>query len=773
MHIDYEYKNIPIKGGGFVTGFVFSSHFKDILYARTDIGGVYRFDFEKNEWISLIDDVKGINAERCFPIGIAVDENVRERLYIACGDHRSGSLYISPDLGKTYIKKSIPCGIHGNFLGRSAGERLIKKDGVLYFASQTEGLFVSSNEGDSWENIKPKGEKNLTFIYKERLSGKEFFIVGTTGEQNANGNTRGHTLYASYDNLKTFEELEIPQPIMDPVCSIFGFVPQRAAVNDEYLFVTFAQIRNGFGGFNAISCDSGMCYDGRLYRYKLDGGRLTLDKDVTPECIPFKNFRNSVSKEFEGNVSLGAGLSGINFCDGMLVVSEIASDRADDAIYLSEDNGDHFKVILKGLEVGKMNFTVSYMKPEYNGNRSLIHWMSDVKINPFDSNMLLFNTGTGVFATRNLTAAKTGGVVEFAPLCDGIEETVHMNVYSPPNGEVKCIDLVGDLGGFVFSDLENGAENTFANENGDRYITCLNADFSDKGGIYFAATPRGNWTGRTKGGVIVTKDQGKSFKLLKYPLGITDKLDELIENIKRPNVDSGWVAMTSDENRLIWAVSGIHRRFLSDTVVYTDDEGESWHLSGFFGKRDYKAEPISIKIYSCRVDENFIWAINDKGVVFISEDKGESFYERELSGDTFCEPQERFGDNRFEARAEPCNPHVLWIALHHSGLFRLEFKNGVVYSQKITAKDDRISGIGFGKAKGEDYPITIFTTGIIGGEYGFWRSTDYAESFERINNDNQCYGHVSGITGDPREFGRVYIASGSKGILTGVPKETK
>ncbi len=769
MSIPYDYKNIPIKGGGFVTGFVFGKKCENILYARTDIGGVYRYDFDKKRWISLIDDVKATEPERCYPLGIALDDDGPEKLYIACGNHKSGWLYISGDMGKTYIKRSVPCGIHGNFVGRSAGERLIKKDGVLYFASQTEGLFISSDEGESWENVKPYGEKNLTFIYKEAISGIEFFIIGTSGEQNAEGKRRGHTLFVSYDNLKTFEKLPIPKGIDDPKCIHPGFVPQRAAASERYLFVTFTQIEKGFGGFNAISCDSGSCYDGRIYRYAVKNNKLILDKDITPDNIEFSNYDRRISPEYAPEVSLGAGLSGVCFENGMLTVSEIGSRRGEDAIYMSEDDGDSYKVILQGLKHGKMNFTVPYMKPEYNGNRSLIHWMSDIKINPFDSDMMLFNTGTGVFMTRNLTASKIGETVVFSSECDGMEETVHMNVYSPPNGEVRCLDLVGDLGGYAFKDLENGAENTFANDTGDRYITCLNADFSDRGGIYFVATPRGNWTGETKGGVIVTNDQGDSFKLLKYPLGLSKKIDKLIENIKKPNTDSGWVALTADEKRIIWAISGERRSFMSDCVVYTDDEGESWKKSRFKGSRNYESEPISIKINSCRVDESFIWAINDKGVVFISEDKGETFVEREIIGDSFCEPTERFGDNRFEARAEPGKAHILWIALRHSGLFRLEFSGNKVISKKVSGTDDRICGVGFGKsAEGSVHP-TVFTTGVINGEYGFWRSTDYAESFERINTDDQCFGTVSSISGDPREFGRVYIATGSKGIITGKP----
>ena len=53
--VPYLYRHMPIGGGGYVTGFFFHPYEKDVLYCRTDIGGMYRFCYETRQWVSLID----------------------------------------------------------------------------------------------------------------------------------------------------------------------------------------------------------------------------------------------------------------------------------------------------------------------------------------------------------------------------------------------------------------------------------------------------------------------------------------------------------------------------------------------------------------------------------------------------------------------------------------------------------------------------------------------------------------------------------------------
>ena len=51
----YEWGNVRFDGGGFVSAVMFHPKAENLLYARTDVGGIYRFDFENKTWIPLMD----------------------------------------------------------------------------------------------------------------------------------------------------------------------------------------------------------------------------------------------------------------------------------------------------------------------------------------------------------------------------------------------------------------------------------------------------------------------------------------------------------------------------------------------------------------------------------------------------------------------------------------------------------------------------------------------------------------------------------------------
>ena len=75
--VKYEYGNLKISGGGFVTGITFHHTDSKTLYIRTDIGGVYRYDFDKQTWVYLADKVTADDPAQTYPLAIALDETTQ------------------------------------------------------------------------------------------------------------------------------------------------------------------------------------------------------------------------------------------------------------------------------------------------------------------------------------------------------------------------------------------------------------------------------------------------------------------------------------------------------------------------------------------------------------------------------------------------------------------------------------------------------------------------------------------------------------------------
>lgn len=790
--IPYEYRNLPIPGGGYVTGFLYSEKERNVLYIRTDIGGTYRFDAENQRWVSLIPHVTMEDLSETFPIALAIDEEKPGSLYITCGVNspKSGVLAISEDYGESFSYEKLPVMIHGNLNGRGTDERLYVRDSLIYYASQQEGLWRSKNRGHSWEKLTALPEDYLTFV----TEAEGMLLVGTAGVttgsgiQNPEGGEaavpmRGHSLYASYDNGVSFEKVQEPENHVIEGCRLNGPVAQRWCRDEKYLYVTFASTgRRSYVVENGYSCDSGDTIDGHIVRYPLvrqasgkQSGeplsvcRLGVMEDITPGSQ--SEVKGIGQENIQKGDILDYGFSGISVSrqtPGMLVASTIVKDDGD-SVFLSMDYGRTWKQILYDLSEGEISFRAPYMRPECNGGHSLIHWLSDIKINPFDDNEAWFNSGTGVFRTRNLKDE----VRKFTDWCDGIEETVHLNVYSMPKGSVQVIDILGDLGGFAFEELDKPCGNSFADAEGNRYITCINADFSDEHPEWLVVTPRGNWTGKTLGGLILSKDQGKTFERLPMPFGLTEDLDEALHFIEHPNVNSGWAAMSPDGQNIVWAVAeGIELPVCR--LIASHDGGQTFSCCQVYEKDGSLKTTGKVKVFSDRINSKLFYGFSGESNFYISHDGGSTYREYELPAEF---PKIDFGlidcANKTEVRGETGKSGVFYMAVGETGIWKLEYcsETDKVSLTRLTAPGVTAyrMGLGLGSPEGDYYRDSkaIYFNGSIEGRYGFYRTLDEGQTFERLNTDRQMFGEINSIDGDCRVFGRFYLATGSNGVKYG------
>lgn len=776
QNVKYEYKNAPIPGGGYVTGLIYHKKQPGILYARTDIGGTYRFDREDGRWHSLINHVTSENLAETYPIALALDDNHPEWLYIVSGVNGvpNGLLSISEDCGKTFTYKKMPVMVHGNLSGRGTGYRLVvdqNDSNVLYFASQLAGLWKTTDRGDTWERLNLE-EDYTTFVWVSDDS--QTIVVGTAGyTTRVNDSLRGHSLYISYDGGKNFDKLMMPQNVIVEDSKMNGLVASRYDYDGKYLYVTL----NSTGRWNYIvdlgySCDTGDTIGGKVIRYTFEHGIITGYEDITPDE--------------NGELTTGYlnyGFGGICSCPskpGLLACATLCREKENpEAVYISEDYGDTWKISLYGLEEGGIYFRSSYMKPCYNGGVSLLHWQSDVKIDPFNPNELWFNSGTGVFKTDALLSENPA----YHDYCDGIEETVHLNVYGPLDGDVQLVDIVGDLGGFAFRDLDKPCENSFDDAEGNRYITCINADLSDVDCNLAIITARGNWKGKTKGGLIRTVDGFKTYQRIPMPFDIGGKIAEQLHRIENPNTNPGWVAMSPEGENIVWSIAdGVN--LPSDMVIVSQNAGESFKQVKIYDRDNQLVSDGLFKAFSDRMNSSLFYGLGGEGQLYISRDGGLSFHEKvpvvlraEHVDSISVFPATNFGTidttNKTEVRGVAGEEGVFYMALAREGLWKYEYNSALdeITCTKLMDENDDCyrMGLGIGR-KGGTYigePKAIYLCGVIDGQYGFYRTLDEGKTYERLNDTNQMYGEINSMDGDKRKFGRFFLATGSRGVLYG------
>src|SRR5919197_2965986 len=84
----YRFRNAVIGGGGgFVPGIIFSPRKPNLIYARTDIGGAYRWNPRSCQWIPLLDWIGWNDWNLPGVESIAADPIDPDRVYFAVGTY--------------------------------------------------------------------------------------------------------------------------------------------------------------------------------------------------------------------------------------------------------------------------------------------------------------------------------------------------------------------------------------------------------------------------------------------------------------------------------------------------------------------------------------------------------------------------------------------------------------------------------------------------------------------------------------------------------------
>ncbi len=161
--------------------------------------------------------------------------------------------------------------------------------------------------------------------------------------------------------------------------------------------------------------------------------------------------------------------------------------------------------------------------------------MGDVEIDPFNPAHVLYITGQGIWSSDDVTAADTGAPTHWTFDDDGLEETVVLDLASPPAG-APLLSGVGDIAGFRHDDLDVSPPGGFFGNPIFGNTTSL--DFAELAPNIVArvGTPRGGQSGAysTDGGTTWTP-------FATAPAG---------------SKGSGSIAVSADGTTFVWAPQG-------------------------------------------------------------------------------------------------------------------------------------------------------------------------------------------------------------------------
>ncbi|UCH13952.1 MAG: T9SS type A sorting domain-containing protein [Bacteroidales bacterium] len=687
---EYRWKSVQIRGGGFVTGIIYGTAEEGLLYARTDVGGAYRWNTSDSTWIPITDHLSKNESNYTGVLSIATDPSDPDRVYLATGLYTpwwggTAAILVSTDRGDNWIQTNLSIKLGGNEDGRSAGERLSvdpNLGSILYLGSSKDGLWKSIDYGTSWDKVdafpvsETPGGAGISFVLFDKSSGSEGNATQTIY---AGILQTGNNLYKTEDGGTSWEPVSGgPSTLM----------PHHAAFElDSILYITFCD-GPGPNGINS----------GEVWKYYTNGKQWT---DITPPTG-------------QGGF---AGISADAQNPGTLLVSTMDRWWPGDEIYRSTDAGQTWKAL---LETSSWDYSTApwagYSNP---------HWIGDIDIDPFNPGNAWFITGYGLWAAHNVTDADQDNPVSWMFLNAGLEETVPLGIISPPSG-AHLISVIGDIDGFRHDNLdESPATGRFV----PHYGTNRSIDFAENKPGFMTRT-HDNSGGRY--GAYST-DGGTTWTAFgSAPSGANA---------------AGNIAVSANGNTLVWCPGG-------SSVHYSSDNGLNWQASAGAGPN---LKPVSDRVNALKF---YIYdALN--GRLLISMDRGESFTVNNsgLPG----VPDWQSGDASI--RTVYGKEGHIWLAVP-GGLYR-SVNSGADF-EKISSVEDG-GRVGFGRSlAGNSYPA-IYLSGKVNGVTGFFRSDNEGESWIRINTDRQQFGWINVVAGDPRVYGRMYVATGGRGILYGEP----
>lgn len=757
---------LRIGGGGFVSGIVTG---RKMMYARTDVGGAYRYNYTTDAWEQLFGFIDEADRGLLSVDAMAIDPTDDNTVYFLCGcayfSAEKTVIFKTTDGGKTFTESDVTdlIQVHGNGNGRQMGESIavdpddpntIYCGGDVYAGDSC--LIKSTDGGKTWKTVKSYGDLGLyqheikwptwTNNMRHALTEGEYntqngisciYIWGGKVYVGSSSSGKYNVVCASVKDDK-FTDMSA-QLDAD---NIPGRITSDGQGNLFFAFQGAVQVGNGASS-------------GSIKKLDTKTGKIT---DISPLKHLYVKPKDEMAAAAEGGYS-GVSVDPANpkhmvssTC-GLFSNAQLWQPWDDehspcwgDKFFKSEDGGETWVETTPGIAPvwGQPPIADYLDEGGYAWIRDkAIHWVGAYVIDPVNPDRSLSTSGNGVFMCSNTWDE----VPQFSFHPDGIEEVVSLDFVSTADG--LNLSAIGDYDGFVHEAVDKippqyqpnmGSTSAIAvcPQNTDVWARTANGDGNNTGSGYY------------------TTDRGKTWKVL-------------------PGCKTGGklaiTELSKGKYRIINADSG-------GAMIYTDDFGATaWKAcSGITAtKGSYPlVDPNDPKIvYASGAKHNDYWASDTTKKeptldeshysLFVSTDYGATFTETVVCpyGWESVGMYTNTGDLAYVSKG------TVAMAGGIRGIF-LFSENG---TKKEEIEFSYAKCIGYGAPEKSGGPNTLYVYGkpLESDPEGIYRSTDAGKTWVCINTDHLYGGTGNGnyLVGDMKTFGKVYMSTVGCGIVYG------
>ena len=751
----YDWGTMKIGGGGFVSGIVTG---KNVMYARTDVGGAYKYNYETESWDQLFGFINDSDRGLLSVDAMAIDPTDDDTVYFLCGcayfSAEKTCIFKTTDGGKTMKEIDVTdlIKVMGNGWGRQCGEAIAvdpDNPNVIYAGgdvtsneNSVSALIKSTDGGETWEPVKgyddlglfsettkwPTWTENIarSVTDGEYQTQNGVAAIAITGGKVYVGTTAlGENVHVASTKDDKFSLLSKSLPT--------EFYPSRISLDPNGDLLITYMVKYNFGGA-----------DGGGYRYKTaDGtveqlfkgaglGSMWTNPDNPDQmiCGTCGKFEDQEWQEWTDEHGAVWGDQYYRSFDGGKTWQNFTPGKKD-----TSDWNDQY-LISNYLQDGGYD----WIRDDF-----AIHWSGSVVTDPRDSSKMWITSGNGIFVATNIWSTDRNDAPTFTFHPTGVEEVVALDFTSTPDG--LDLSAIGDYDGF---------QHTSPNEIGVQYKPVMGSTSA------IAVCPQNTdvWARIAEGdngSGYYTTDRGKTWNAFdaavkggKLAIAQIDKSTYRIFNTGKSD---GGVSYSDDWGKTWSKCEGIPSQYGSKPtmlLVEPDDPNTVYAYATYFNSSWHYSKPEPT-------------AEDAQYKICVSTDGGKTFTSTDVCMYDQCDSAGRIG---YLGKG-----HLI-LGGGWYGMYDCVVKDGKATVTKI----DGVSyckTVGYGAPEKAGGLNTIFFYGkpAENDPEGIYRSTDGGKSWVCINQTHLYGGTGNGnfLVGDMDEFGKVYMSTVGCGIVYGAP----